>query len=375
MQLGISRFCYTWNDRKPPVSAKAPEGRSGAAFLKMNSNLHRRSSNRRLPYPIKRFHRIALPISLVLLLAGGFSAQSPTTFTNAGKRIAPEAELIHYGDLVDVDFVGSVEYDWRGSVNPEGFLDGLEMASEPIFALCKSEDAVAAEIAKQYSRILRDPKVVVKVIDRSGRAVTVMLGAVRNEQRFSIKREARLSELLALSGGITENASGEVTIFRPGNLNCIEGDASGSAKSKMIDLTLAKLLAGDPDSNPVVFSGDIITVVEASPIYVLGGVNNPRQISTKGELTLSHAIASAGGLAREAVETDITVFRRDSHGTKSLSADLSKIRSNQQEDLKLQPFDIIEVGEKDRAKPKYPPAVDTAIEKRNLYKLPIRPIE
>jgi protein involved in polysaccharide export with SLBB domain len=344
----------------------------------MRPDLYRRSSNRRLPHPIKHLFQIALPVSLGLCLAAGNSAQTPTPFTNAantGRSAVSEAELIHYGDLVDVDFVGSVEYDWRGSVNPEGFLDGLELASEPIFALCKTEQAVATDIAKQYSKILRDPKVVVKVVDRSGRAVTVMLGAVRNEQRFSVKREARLSELLALSGGITENASGAVTIFRPGNLNCLEADPQGSGKSKMIDLTLAKLLAGDPDSNPVVLSGDIITVVEASPIYVLGGVNNPRQISTKGELTLSHAIASAGGLAKEAVETEITIFRRDPHGTRTLTADLNKIRSNQQEDLKLQPFDIIDVGQKGRAKPKFPPAVDTAIEKRNLYKLPVRPIE
>ena len=40
----------------------------------------------------------------------------------------PESEvnLIHSGDLIDVDVVGSIEYDWRGRLNPEGFLDGIE---------------------------------------------------------------------------------------------------------------------------------------------------------------------------------------------------------------------------------------------------------
>jgi protein involved in polysaccharide export with SLBB domain len=284
-------------------------------------------------------------------------------------------DLIHYGDLIDVDFIGSVEYDWRGSVNPEGFLDGLELASDPVYGLCRSEEAVAADIAKQYSRLLRDPKVVVKVIDRSGRAVALLLGAVKNQQRFSIKREARLSELLALSGGITDTASGEVTIFRPASLNCEQQDGPGGGTSAMLRLTLAKILSGDATSNPIVLSGDIVTVVEASPVYVMGGVNNPRQISSKEQLTLSHAIDAAGGLAKEAVESDVVIYRRDNKGTRTLSADLRKVRAKLQDDPVLKPYDIIDVGQKGHPKPRFPPAIDPAVERRNLYKLPIRPIE
>lgn len=308
-----------------------------------------------------------LTATLILSISSPIRAQ-------AGGTGVPETDLIHYGDLIDIDFVGSVEYDWRGSLDPEGFLDGLELASEPVYALCRSEDAVAADVAKQYSRMLRNPKVVVKIIDRSGRAVVLLLGAVKNQQRFSIKRDAHLSELLALSGGITDTASGEVTIFRPASLNCLQKDAPGGP-STMIRLTLAKILSGDQDANPLILSGDIITVVEASPVYVIGGVNSPRQISSKEQLTLSHAIAAAGGLAKEAVESDIVIYRRDNKGTKTFSVDLRKIRSKQQEDPLLKPYDIVDVGQKGRAKPKFPPTIDPAVEKRNLYKLPIRPIE
>ena len=308
-----------------------------------------------------------LTATLILSISSPIRAQ-------AGGTGVPETDLIHYGDLIDIDFVGSVEYDWRGSLDPEGFLDGLELASEPVYALCRSEDAVAADVAKQYSRMLRNPKVVVKIIDRSGRAVVLLLGAVKNQQRFSIKRDAHLSELLALSGGITDTASGEVTIFRPASLNCLQKDAPGGPSS-MIRLTLAKILSGDQDANPLILSGDIITVVEASPVYVIGGVNSPRQISSKEQLTLSHAIAAAGGLAKEAVESDIVIYRRDNKGTKTFSVDLRKIRSKQQEDPLLKPYDIVDVGQKGRAKPKFPPTIDPAVEKRNLYKLPIRPIE
>jgi len=319
--------------------------------------------------PVLRVKKFLVAALTTIFVIGNISVhtQNPPSVS--------ENDLIHYGDLIDVDFVGSVEYDWRGSVNPEGFLDGLELATQPIYALCRTEEAVAADVAKQYSRLLRDPRVVVKVIDRSGRAFALLLGAVKNQQRFSVKREAHLSELLALSGGITDTASGEVTIFRPASLNCEHKDDPGGGASTTTRLTLAKILSGDPDANPVIFSGDIITVAQASPVYVIGGVNNPRQISSKEQLTLSHAIAAAGGLAKEAVESDVVVYRRDPKGTKPLSFDLRKIRSKQQDDPILKAYDVVDVGQKGRAKPKFPRAIDPAIERRNLYKLPVRPIE
>jgi fumarate hydratase class II len=58
-----------------------------------------------------------------------------------------ESLLIHYGDLIDVDVVGSLDGDWRGTLSPEGFIEGLLFAPDPIYGLCKSEEAIAAEIA------------------------------------------------------------------------------------------------------------------------------------------------------------------------------------------------------------------------------------
>ena len=325
--------------------------------------------------PESRLYRVlSRQIGALVLTTCLFSSiynfsQSPTSTAPA------EPNLIHYGDLIDVDFVGSVEYDWRGSLTPEGFLDGLELATEPIYALCKSENEVAAEIARQYSKTLRDPKVVVKIIDRSGRAVTLLLGAVKNQQRFRVNREAHLRELLALSGGITDTANGEITIFRPGNLNCSSSRFKGEPKSDVMHISLTKLLSGDPDADPIILSGDIITVMQALPVYVIGGVNNPRQLSSKDELTVSHAIAAAGGLAKDAVESEVTIYRHDQRGTRTISVDLNKLRLRPKDDVKLEPFDIVDVGQKGRGKPKFPPGVDPASENRNLYKLPVRPID
>ena len=287
-----------------------------------------------------------------------------------------EANLIHYGDVIDVDVIGNLEYDWRGTMNPEGFLDRLTLARDPIFALCKSETDIATEITRQYSKVLRDPKVEVRILDRSGRAVTLLLGAVRNQQRLKIRREVRLVELLSLSGGITDTASGEISVVRPSNLNCFksggEGDNTGL---KTMRFTIVELLSGDPKANPIILSGDIITVADASPIYVIGGVNAPRQISSRSEMSVTRAISAAGGLAKEGVESDVTIYRREGRDTKTLSVDLKKIRSKQQDDILVKPFDIIEVGQKGRARSKYPPNVSAESASRDIFRLPVKIIE
>ena len=130
------------------------------------------------------------------------------------------SDLIHFGDLIDVDVVGSLEFDWCGTLTPEGFLDGYDKLPEPILALCRSEDDVAKAIADEYKTVLKDPRVVVRVLDRSNRAVAYLEGAVKFPQRFQLRRRVRLNELIILSGGITDRSNGEIRIFRPQNLNC-----------------------------------------------------------------------------------------------------------------------------------------------------------
>src|SRR5688572_12535390 len=120
-------------------------------------------------------------LALAIMVLSAHTAQGQ-------EKTVPEAgtfgEQIHYGDLVEVDVVGSLDFDWRGGLTPEGFLDGLERAESPVYALCRSEGEVATAVAERYRRILRDPNVVVRILDRSNRALAYISGAVKTPQRF-----------------------------------------------------------------------------------------------------------------------------------------------------------------------------------------------
>ena len=302
-------------------------------------------------------------------------------------RSQSEIDLIHYGDVIDVDVIGSLDFDWRGTLNPEGFLDGMERVEEPIYALCRSESEVVAAITAQYEKTLRDPKVVVRIVDRTNRAVAILDGAVKKPQRFQIKRPARLSELIVLAGGITDRSNGEISIFRPQSLNCLDkiGAEEGQREtfiktgrgngSQMFNIRIADLLSAKEGANPEILSGDIVTVAEASPIYIIGGVNNPRQISSKSSVTLTRAIASAGGLSKDATEEKITIFRRSGRQSTTIDIDLQRIKHQQAEDPELKAFDVVDVGQKGRGKRKFPPVIDLNPNPNRLSGLPLNVID
>jgi protein involved in polysaccharide export with SLBB domain len=349
----------------------------------------------------RKFYHLFYVLLCIVFMQSAVSAQTPiptpeTIAANTSpETLRSEANLIHLGDLIDVDVIGSVEYDWRGTPNPEGFLDGIDFIENPIFALCRSEDEIATEVAKAYGKILRDPKVVVRILDRSNRPLSFLYGAVKTPQRFQIKRPIFLNEMLVLSGGLTEKASGEIQIFRPKSLSCIQrfnkesnnnaGDgevrekfvtASQDNGSSYLNIRISDLLKGKKEANPQIFSGDVVTVLEAESIYVIGGVTNPKQISARSQITLSRAVSSAGGVTKKADSKAVIIYRREAGETKIIEADLEKIKKGEADDPVLRAFDIVEVTQSGREKSKFTPVLKIAESgERKMLNLPLRIID
>lgn len=320
--------------------------------------------------------------SLVCLCVLRFCVISQTPVPSPDtETIRNEASLIHFGDLIDVDFAGTLEYDWRGTLTSTGALDGLDQFS-PVPGLCRSEIEVADDLARLYSKILRDPKVTVRIVDRSNRAVARLDGAVKIPMRFQLHRLIRLRELIVAAGGLTDDASGDILILRRSDLNCFanadgrSGEKSPSGNGlQTINISISELLSGKESADPVVLSGDMITVGKAFPIYIIGAVNNPRPIYSHSGMTLTRAIATAGGISKGAIAQKVTVFRRDKTETSIVQVDLEKIKNGEINDVDLKPFDIIEVTFKGRIQRKYPPVIALSENKADTEDLPLRIID
>jgi protein involved in polysaccharide export with SLBB domain len=296
------------------------------------------------------------------------------------------AALIHPGDLIDVDVVGSLEFDWRGTLTPEGFLAGVDTIEEQVYALCRTEAEVAADLKREFSKFLREPEITVRILDRSNRAAAILQGAVKIPHRFQIKRPVNLNELIVYAGGISDVSGGEISIFRPGNVSCstpveavddekfVKTGQTGDART--INIRIVDLIAGSREANPRIYSGDIVTVVEASPVYVIGGVNEPKQISMRSQLTASRAVAIAGGVAKKGIEEQVTIYRRQAGKTRLIQVDLAKVKDGTAEDVPLAALDIVDVAEKGRSPRKFPPVIDgRGLYSRNLASLPTKIID
>ena len=282
-------------------------------------------------------------------------------------------DLVHPGDLIDIHVAGFIEYDWRGSLNPEGFIDSYEKITKPIFGQCRTADEIAVEIGKDLSSILREPKVEVRIVDRSKRAFAIIDGAIKTPMRIQLRRNARLNEIIVNAGGLTDRTSGEILISRPHGLSCIDRTSSEKT-ANTIRIRLPDLLAGDQNANPVIVSGDLIVVTEASPVYLLGAVANQGKIDFRPELTVSRAIDSSGGVLKEAVRDKINIFRRDG-GASIIAVDLAKILANQADDVKLRPYDIVDIPFKGRPPRRLPPVIESDDDAERRAKLPVKIIE
>jgi polysaccharide export outer membrane protein len=315
-----------------------------------------------------------LRFALLFLFFGSPSSSlsQNTTSTNTPENFS-FIDRVHQGDVIDIHVPGYLEFDWRGSINPEGFLDGFERLTSPVYAQCLTLEELEHTIDRILSETLRAPKTRIKFVDRSKRPMATIDGAIRNPQRMQIRRGVRLSEIIVNAGGFTDRASGGLMISRPTGASCIGNPVLD--KTGRIDIAISDLLAGKSGSDPIIVSGDLIVVIEASPVFLLGAVQGQGRIDYRTDLTVTRAIDSAGGLAKNARPESVKIFRRDP-GPSMIPVDLEKIQDRPSEDVLLRPFDIIDVPFRGKPPRTLPPVIEIdqdALQRR--AKLPVKIIE
>ena len=170
----------------------------------------------------------------------------------------------------------------------------------------------------------------------------VIIGAVHTPSRFEFRENVHLKELIACAGGLADTAGKYLQILNYGGPSC---QPSGGDVAKMPIYSLAAIARGDEESNLAVRGGDIIVVFESDPIYVTGYVVSPLPISSPGPITLTQAIAIAGGVTKYSKTDRIRIYRQavGSSDVTVVTVDLKAITKGRAVDPVLQPFDIVDV--------------------------------
>lgn len=254
---------------------------------------------------------------------------------------AEEGYRIGPGDVLEIRFYKRPELSRDNvSVSANGTIT-MPMVDGEIQAACLTETELANELAQHYQKYFRSPHLDVFIKDYKSQQVAV-LGAVNHPARFQLQRRVRLLRLLAEVDGLKDKAGRSINVIHdPPSFNCSKSQAvEGVSVYRVRDL-----MSGDPKSNPYLTAGDIVFVPDADEAYIVGNVQKPTNILLREQITLSTAIAMAGGVLPASKLDKIKLVRVNDKGEKDTTYyDLNAIQKKQKPDVVLQPGDIVEVG-------------------------------
>jgi polysaccharide export outer membrane protein len=247
------------------------------------------------------------------------------------------------GDVLDVRIYNRPQLS-RDAVRVEGNgLIRMPLIETEIQAACLTEGELAKEIAGRYAKYYRNLQVDIFVREYQSHQIAI-IGAVNEQGRFQLQRRIRLLELLTYAKGPNTKAGQTI--------NVVHSAAPSLCKSENDDeiaaftsYKLSDTLRGEPDANPYLEAGDVVTIPDADQVYVVGNVLMPLTIPLKEPVSLTRAIAMAGGTRQDTKKDKIRIVRQEPGATakKELIVDLSAIEKRQAEDIQLLPNDIVDV--------------------------------
>jgi polysaccharide export outer membrane protein len=309
---------------------------------------------------------------VVLVLAATFTctrnvnAQQPTEQTRAVNMV-PAADpnkskndneyWIGPGDQLAIQVFNRAQLSRDLRVDMRGMIR-MPLIDEDIRAACRTENELADEIARIYRerQLLKNPAVYVSVKDFQSQPVAV-IGAVNSPGKFLLRRRVRLLELLVFhAGGPGATAGRRVQVLSTAPRAACEplpaaeqaGNADARAESGFAAYDLADVLEGKESANPYIHQGDIINVPAAELAFVVGNVSRPSAIPIVQSITISRALAIAGGTLPNTKKERIRVIRDASRsGTSTeILVDLNATDKSKGVDFPLVAGDIVEVGTK-----------------------------
>ncbi len=348
-----SRVCAAFDNLKLPRARGFPSG----SLRVFSINLEEHAWGGRVPGDIyfqdekngKKLimneRRIHPAIAVVLIFGGAIVVRSQPPSTNPTKPVqTAERYRIGPGDVLDVRIYNRPQLS-RDAVRVEGNgMIRMPLIEGEIQAACKTEGELAHEISTRYARYYRNLPVDVFIKEYHAREVA-LIGAVNEQGRYQMQRRIRLLELLTFAKGPSDKAGQTINIVRAARTDLCVDSSDPATQENFISLKLNDTLRGEERANPYVEPGDIVTIPEAEQVYVVGNVFTPKSLPLKEPITVSTAIAMAGGALRDSKTDRIHIVRQGPNGKSELYVNLPAIARKKADDILLQPNDIVEVPE------------------------------
>ena len=233
------------------------------------------------------------PALRLALLALAYLVIAPCFAAGKGYVIGP-------GDVIKITVFQNPEMATETRVSEAGTITFPLVGTVDVGALSTAQvETKIAALLKAGSFVPR-AQVTVIVTQFRSRQVSV-LGQVNRPGRFAIEEPVvRLTDLLAMAGGVSPLGADTVTILRPreGGEDHIEIELLG-----LFD-TPAQF------KNVEIISGDTLFVPRAPVVYVYGEVQRPGAYRLERKMTVIQAVSLAGGFTLRGTEKGLRIKRR-----------------------------------------------------------------
>lgn len=233
-------------------------------------------------------------------------------FVLAGMAHGQSSENVEYvlgaGDVVKVTVFQSPDLSLETRISEAGLvtypligqvrLGGLQIG--------QAEKLLATKLRE--GNFVKQPQVSILVMQVRGNQASV-LGQVNRPGRYPLEQtNTRLSDLLALAGGIAPTGSDVLTVV---------GKRDGKPYRAQLDLP--NIFTGGKADDIIIQNGDVVYVDRVPMVYIYGEVQRPGAIRLERGMTVMQALASGGGLNQRGTEKGLRIHRRGPDGKVQVS--------------------------------------------------------
>lgn len=207
------------------------------------------------------------------------------------------------GDVVRITVYGQPDLTTEARVGEGG---GITF---PLIGEVKLAGSTPAQgetdIAKRLSKggFILDPFVSLNVVQYRGQQISV-LGRVNRPGKYNLEKISRVTDALALAGGVIVDGADIVTLVRT---------RDGKTEYREIDM-LALFKQGGEASNVQVQDGDVLNVARQPMFYIYGEVQRPGAFRLEQNMSVVQALSMGGGLTPRGTQKGMRILRRDDKG-------------------------------------------------------------
>ena len=211
--------------------------------------------------------------------------------------------LMGTGDVLHITVYGQPDLATDARVSENGTITFPLIGDVKMAGITPAQGE--AEIAERLGKggFIIKPFVTLNVTQYRSQHISV-LGRVNRPGQYTLEKISRVTDALALAGGVIIDSADTVTLVRT---------RDGKTTYHDIDL-IALFKPGGEASNELIQDGDIINVARQPMFYIYGEVQRPGAFRLEQNMSVVQALSMGGGLTQRGTQRGIKILRSDNGG-------------------------------------------------------------